>query len=389
MKIIRRSGPLVPVVVVLCVLLVLPAARADAQGAELSGAVRAVRQAEKQADERDTKAVLGDTAKALKRAEKLAAKGQTEPLLDEITAARTTLAGLLEEPGTASSPAAPSIEQALGLIDDAIRAAGRYQTSTDTSLGLHTTSLASLHGTVRVYLPEDIRVGDTISGTVEVEPAGATPEERQRNGATLSGVVITLEGDQTPASDGSVYWQVPMIEYGTPATLVLRDPSGAEVGRTTVPVNPVPDRFGPLDQPLPGDYELPPIVQFGNPFTITGPFDGEFVTSALDCGGELTLLAESPRTLIARAPTELVGQHPMALSEGETVVTREVNVIQLHLSAGKLDLLRGETTMVTAQVTGFAGLDPEAYPIEFEMINHSPETVTMEGIQAHSISPPR
>jgi hypothetical protein len=381
MKIIRRSGPLVPVVVVLCVLLVLPAARADAQGAELSGAVRAVRQAEKQADERDTKAVLGDTAKALKRAEKLAAKGQTEPLLDEITAARTTLAGLLEEPGTASSPAAPSIEQALGLIDDAIRAAGRYQTSTDTSLGLHTTSLASLHGTVRVYLPEDIRVGDTISGTVEVEPAGATPEERQRNGATLSGVVITLEGDQTPASDGSVYWQVPMIEYGTPATLVLRDPSGAEVGRTTVPVNPVPDRFGPLDQPLPGDYELPPIVQFGNPFTITGPFDGEFVTSALDCGGELTLLAESPRTLIARAPTELVGQHPMALSEGETVVTREVNVIQLHLSAGKLDLLRGETTMVTAQVTGFAGLDPEAYPIEFEMINHSPETVTMEGLE--------
>jgi len=193
--------------------------------------------------------------------------------------------------------------------------------------------------------------------------------------------VITLEEDETPASDGFVNWQVPVIEYGTPATLVLRDPSGAEVGRTTVPVNPVPDGLGPLDQPLPGDYELPPIVQFGNPFTITGPFDGEFTTTAVDCGGELTVLAESPRTLIARAPLDLVGRHPMTLSEGNTVTTREVNVIQLHLSAGKLDLLRGETTMVTAEVIGFAGLEPEAYPIEFEMINHSPETVTMEGLE--------
>ncbi len=380
MKISRFAGPLVPVVGVLCVLLVLPAAPANAQGAELSGAVKAVRQAEDLTNNREVKDSLGEAGKALKRAEKLAAKGQTGPLLEGITAVRRTLAGLLDETDTDSSPAAPSIERAVGLIDDAIRKAGGYRVSTDTSLGLHTTSLASLRGTVRVYLPDDIRVGDTISGTVEVEPAGATPEERQRNGATLSGVVISLEEDETSVSDGSVRWRVPMLDNDT-ATLVLRDPSGAEVGRTTVPVNPVADELGFHDQPNPTDYDLPPIVQFGNPFAISGPFDGEFVTTALDCGGELTLLAESPRTLIARAPLDLVGQHPMTLSEGGTVVGRDVNVIQLHLSAGKLDLLRGETTVVTAEVTGFAGLEPEAYPIEFEMVNHSPETVTMEGLE--------
>jgi hypothetical protein len=380
MKILRCAGPLVPLVGVLCVLLVVPAVRVDAQGVELSGAVKAVRQAENVTNDREVKDSLGEVGKALKRAEKLAAKGQAGLLLDEITAARRTLVGLLDETDTASSPAAPSIERAVGLIDDAIRTAGGYHASTDTSLGLHTTSLASLHGTVRVYLPEDIRVGDTISGSIEVEPAGATPEERRRNGATLSGVVITLEEDETPASDGSVRWQVPTLESDA-ATLILRDPSGAEVGRTTVPVNPVADEWVLLDQPMPDDYDLPPIVQFGNPFTISGPFDGEFITSAVDCGGELTLLAESPRTLIARAPMDLVGQHPMTLSEGGTVVTRDVNVIQLHLSAGKLDLLRGETTVVTAEVIGFAGLEPEAYPIEFEMINHSPETVTMEGLE--------
>jgi hypothetical protein len=381
MKITRCAGRLLFAVVVLCVLATLLTPRVDAQSAELSGAVNAVRQAEKQADDRELKASLGEAAKALKRAQKLAAKGQTAPLLDELSSVHKKLLELVDAPQNASSHAVPSIERAVGLIEGTIRKAGGYRTSTDTALGLHTTSLASLHGTVRVYLPEDIRVGDAISGAVEIEPAGATPEERQRNGATLSGVVITLEEEETPASEGSVYWQVPVIEYGTPATLVLRDPNGVEVGRTTVPVNPVPDSLGTLHQPLPGDYELPPIVQFGNPFTITGPFDGEFVTSALDCGGELSLLAESPRALIARAPIDLVGQHPMTLSEGDTLVTRDVNVIQLHLSAGKLDLLKGETTVVTAEVTGFAGLDPEAYPIEFEMINHSPETVTMEGLE--------
>ena len=380
MKILRFAGTLVSVVEVLCVLLTVPAVPADAQGAELSGAVNAVRQAEKRTDDRDAKSALGEVGKALKRAEKLAAKGQTEPLLDEISAARTNLVGLLDRPAIASSPAAPLIERAVSLIDDAIRKAGGYRSTSETSLGLHTTSLASLHGTVRVYLPEDIRVGDTISGTVEVEPAGATPEERQQNGATLSGIVISIEDDETPASDGDLRWQVPLIDTGT-AVLVLRDPSGAELGRTSVPVDPVADEMLPVGPSTPGDYELPAIVQFGNPFTISGPFDGEFTTTALDFGGELTLLAESPRTVIARAPTELVGQHTMTLSEGQTVTAREVNCLQLFLSAGKLDLLRGETTMVTAEVIGFTGLDPEAYPIEFEMINHSPETVTMEGLE--------
>jgi hypothetical protein len=376
MKIFRSAGPLLPVVGVFCVFLILPAARADAQAAELSGAVKAVRQAEKQTDDSEVKNTLGETAKALKRAEKLAAKGQAGPLLDELSTIRKTLVALLDQSG----PAASSIEQAVGLIDDAIRTAGGYRTTSDTSLGLHTTTLASLRGTVRVYLPEDIRVGDTISGAVEVQPTGATPEERQRNGATLSGVVITLEEDETPASDGSVRWQVPAIETGT-AMLVLRDPSGTEVGRATVPVDPVADEIFPSGPSLPEDYELPPIVQFGNPFTISGPFDGEFDTTSLDLDGELTVLAESPRSLFARAPIDPVGQHSMTLSEGDTVITREVNVIHLDLSAGKLDLLKGETTVVTAEVTGFADLHPEAYPIEFEMINHSPETVTMEGLE--------
>jgi len=150
MKIFRCAGSLATVVGVLCVLLIMPAAPADAQGAELSGAVKAVRQAEKQTDDRDARSTLGEAGKSLKRAEKLAAKGQTGPLLDEITAARASLVGLLDQPETASSPTAPLIEQAVGLIDDAIRKAGRYQTTTDTALGLQTTTLASLHGTVRV-----------------------------------------------------------------------------------------------------------------------------------------------------------------------------------------------------------------------------------------------
>ena len=51
MKTFRRGRSLVPVVGVLCVLVILPTVRANAQSEELSGAVKAVRQAQKQADD--------------------------------------------------------------------------------------------------------------------------------------------------------------------------------------------------------------------------------------------------------------------------------------------------------------------------------------------------
>jgi hypothetical protein len=50
-------------------------------------------------------------------------------------------------------------------------------------------------GTIKVYLPDDMAAGDTISGTVIAEPRGATAEDRSRSKGLLNGFVVEI-GDK-------------------------------------------------------------------------------------------------------------------------------------------------------------------------------------------------
>lgn len=54
-------------------------------------------------------------------------------------------------------------------------------------------------GSLTVILPDDIRAGDTISGTVVVEPAGQTPEEKAENRDKLADYVIVAPFKPRPA----------------------------------------------------------------------------------------------------------------------------------------------------------------------------------------------
>ena len=63
-----------------------------------------------------------------------------------------------------------------------------------TNGGLTTITFEPKAGTVRVHLPDDMRAGDTISGTVVSEPKGQTPEERAKNGSELKGLTVEIDG---------------------------------------------------------------------------------------------------------------------------------------------------------------------------------------------------
>lgn len=60
--------------------------------------------------------------------------------------------------------------------------------------GLQTATFDTAQGKIRVYLPDDMAAGDTISGTVIAEPKGGTDEERRRNADTLNGYVVEIQG---------------------------------------------------------------------------------------------------------------------------------------------------------------------------------------------------
>lgn len=242
--------------------------------------------------------------------------------------------------------------------------------ATETSWGLHTASFKSEAGEIRVYLPDDMSAGDTISGTVVAEAAGDTEEEKQRNSDTLSGFVVETEGGKARVADRILKVSIPATLTGA-AALILTDTDGNKVTAADLPVNPEPP-----DIPEYTEFSLPVAVQSGRPAQALGSFDGNIDNTAIRLNGaDLQILAESPRKMIAHIPGNLSGPGEFELIENGRVTTAVTNMLRVSLSADKLTLRRGETTTLRVQIEGLEGLDE---PVTFNLYNITPEIVQMD-----------
>jgi len=254
-----------------------------------------------------------------------------------------------------------------------------FQPSTASAWGLHTASFTSRQGTLTVHLPADVRAGDTISGVVLAEPAGATREERERNRSELTGMVVAVEEQPVPAGSGRGRWLVP----GTATALVvaLRDSAGR-----TVKTTPIPMAKGP-EQTLAG-YAIPPIGQAGKPLPVVGPFDGDLATTKVTIGDRAAeVLAESPRGLVVKCPEDVSGPASVTVTKRGKEVARsqEFRSVTVRLSAPRTTLKAGESVQVSLDVGGLAGL---RHPIEARLTNETP-SARLEGgdRQAFTIQP--
>ncbi|MCP5046689.1 MAG: hypothetical protein GY940_05930 [bacterium] len=239
--------------------------------------------------------------------------------------------------------------------------------------GLHTATLETPRGKIKVNLPADTAAGDRISGTVIAEPTGKTPKKQQKNLGVLNGYVVEIEeveDKQIPAGKKWDSWVVPAA-IGTALHLVFKDGKGKEVGRTEVPVSP-----GPVET-IPGNFELPTIGQAGKPLRCPGPFDGNLNSTAVRIGGtEAELLAESPRGLVIRPSSDVTGPTEINLQEQGTQLKGKINICAVTLSADKTSLKVGENATLTVTVKGLEGIEEEI-PLRLE--NISTQTIRMSG----------
>lgn len=246
--------------------------------------------------------------------------------------------------------------------------------------GLSVTSFETPGGPVRVYLPDDMAAGDTISGTVA-----------QAHGE-LTGYVVEVEG-QRPAQDGRTTFRLPAV--ANQVMLILRDRAGQEVARQAVPLLPggQPGKISycgthelshgnlnKLDEyvePGMGGFRLPVIAQAGRPLDICGPFDGNLGNTSLKIGGQAAwALAESPRQAIFQAPTNAAGRQELELNENGRQLKGQLQLVRVVLSAPKTTLQRGESTLLTVTVSGLVGL---TQTVPLELMNRSTNVVTLEG----------
>jgi hypothetical protein len=214
-----------------------------------------------------------------------------------------------------------------------------------TSGGLTVATFEVNPGAIRVYLPDDMAAGDTISGTVIAEPKGQTPEERSKNETQLQRYVVTISyRDWTPASKtppiaifdlsktlatpntpplvnltfklpqrinlglfqmpnetapaagdtvfpdcvkvscipvDQIVLDLPLILAESPDLDARLLPSNPKPTEPTDPTDPTRPLIVPLSE-LTLPFTIPSLGQTGRPIAITGPFDGNSSNTTLN-----------------------------------------------------------------------------------------------------------
>lgn len=337
---------------------------------------------------------------------------------------------------------------------------GAANANLKTAGGLTVVTFTVNPGTIKVYLPDDMRAGDTISGTVIAEPNGQTEEERARNRDALAGFKIDLVGGgrggetkpQPPiltfnistavtASNSNFTFTLPSPAQKTGASGSSTPSTGGNakleaflrtIDDTTPPILPPveivvfsdhnsPFQFSPdervMTTPPPSGatsspqttitvpttssgavitpdpkttptFVIPPLGQTGRPMVVTGPFDGDSSNTNLDfdpglkpesvseftVGLEYELRAESPRKAVFEAPSNVTGPIEIKLKEGNVETKGTYRNVGVNLSAPKTNLVKGEKTTLTVQVSGLEGIK-EDVPLQLD----SKGVITMVG----------
>lgn len=243
-----------------------------------------------------------------------------------------------------------------------------------------------LYGNVKLFLPDDMAAGDTISGTVVAEPKGNTPEERAKNRDTLEGLVVEIGDQKVPVSKGMFTWLPSNTQPSTPPRYMIRIVDvipNKEVASTTIPVLPSPSNVVRPQVITPTDFKLPTLAQQGRAVEVFGPFDGNSSNTGLTADFEkgtenvssgFGLLAESPRKAVFRAPSNVTGPVGINLKEGIIETKGMIRVVDVHLTAPKTNLKKGEQTSLTVEVNGLEGIKT---PIPLQLDARG--VITMDG----------
>lgn len=266
------------------------------------------------------------------------------------------------------------------------------KTSVDWQPGLHIIKFDTPKETITVSLPDDIRAGDSFSGTVYAEPRVKEPgkNETRDPGAPQVELIRTNQNGLTE------YFRIPTIKYYVPGRFA--DGGGASGTVQTYDVGTAPGTFTctltivspngkeilliPLQtssEPVTktgasADLKLPTLGQAGRNQSINGTFDGNADSTNVSIAGKpVEVIAESPRKCVFRAPADAVGPSEITVNENGRETKGTYRNVGVKLTAPKTNLLRGEKTTLTVQVTGLSGIRNDV-PLQLEKAG----TVTMQ-----------
>jgi hypothetical protein len=230
---------------------------------------------------------------------------------------------------------------------------------------------------IGILLPADVRQGERGSGSLAADPDSYAEIPAFRVfplkvflPRSAAGPVVF--DDITLEVAGVAQRADAPIVFGAadrPATLpivVKRASDGTTMNTFGLPIQPAAGGAAPVrvPPPAPGDFTTPPVCVDGVIQKIEGPVGGDSRETSVAVDGQpATIVAQTPRALYRRLPDNVpVGRHQLTLRKASLGVSFTVWVVRLSLRADDLNLIRGQTTHVEAQLSG-----PELWPASFRI----------------------
>jgi hypothetical protein len=242
--------------------------------------------------------------------------------------------------------------------------------------GLHIIEFETPYGKIYVNLPDDMAMGDIISGTLSAEPAGKKEKDRDKNMDLLKGYIIDINNQKTAVAEEWGTWTIPDTDE---LSIILRDQQGNVAAKTEVPVI---DEAPSLQSE---EFTCPIYAQAGRPFIFGGKFNGDFSDTQVRMNEkEVDKLAESSRQAVVLSPMDQIGTTTVDLDEGDSNAEFECRNILVEPSIGKSKLKKGETTELVVIIRGLEGLENDI-PLQIE--NKTPNLVKMDESGLISIQP--
>ena len=200
-------------------------------------------------------------------------------------------------------------------IADSVYSQDAVLSKVKTGSGLNTTDFVIPEGVLTVYLPSDMTVAESVSGTLILK--GNTPQSSI--GQLTSKYNLVAESRIVPLNGNNFIIQIPVNLPTGVLSISLQDKQSRILNRAFFPVrltkrSPLPNNPGGA-----GNFRTPVTSRAGMPAVVNGPFDGDFQNSFISISGRpVTLLSESTRQLVFLIPDGVQGPKVLSLREGAT-----------------------------------------------------------------------
>ena len=136
--------------------------------------------------------------------------------------------------------------------------------------GLTTAIFNTAAGNIKVYLPDDIRPGDNISGSIVAEPTGKNAKQIEKNFADLKKYSVSFNSEKFPVQSTE-----DPFKFLVHLDRQLREPMellfviGTKSNKIIIPSKPPQEQ-----KPVPEECIIPSHILTASPVSIPGPFDG-------------------------------------------------------------------------------------------------------------------